>query len=169
MKRAQDGDEHAYRYLLFSIIPTIKKVAMYKVSDQILIDDIVQDTLISIHKLRYTYNPDQPFLPWLSVITSARAIDILRKYGRHWHKEVIDEDLLISIIDEQYHQDEINQELEEYLQHLTSQQKHIVELVKLKNMSLKEASSHTGLSIPAIKSLLHRAMNKLRKKADQLK
>ncbi|MBF7683111.1 sigma-70 family RNA polymerase sigma factor [Acinetobacter sp. B5B] len=166
MRLAQRGDEKAYRKLLLAIAPIIERFARCKVSDTSIIDDIVQESLMNIHTLRHTYDPTRPILPWLATITSARAIDVLRKYNRHWKREIHDEVLLQQIIDQSddhhtEHEDNIYQ-LDTLLQHLTAPQRQVIELVKLNELSLDEASKKTGLSISAVKSLLHRALITLR-------
>lgn len=45
---------------------------------------------------------------------------------------------------------------------LTPKQKEAVELVKLREMSLAEASAESGQSIASLKVNIHRAMKKLR-------
>lgn len=166
MHLAQMGDEKAYRKLLLAIVPIIQRFARCKVSDTSIIDDIVQDTLMNIHTLRHTYDPKRPILPWIATITSARAIDVLRKYNRHWKREIYDDMLLQQIIDQSdhyhlEHEDKIDQ-IDMLLKNLTPSQRQVIQLVKLDEMSLYEASKKTGLSISAVKSLLHRALIKLR-------
>lgn len=166
MRLSQTGNEQAYRQLLQAIAPVIERFAYYKVNDRSIIDDIVQDSLISIHMLRHTYDPKRPILPWITAITSARAIDVFRKNHRHWKREVNDELILQQIIDESYdnnleHEEAVCQ-LNGLLKHLTSSQRQIVELVKLNELSLDETSKKKGRSIAAIKSLLHRALITLR-------
>lgn len=166
MHQAQQGNEQAYHQVLSAMVPILKKFARYKVHDVSIIDDIVQDTLMTIHGLRHTYDPTRPILPWLLAITSARAIDVLRKYNRHWSKELTDESLLAQIIDQsildhQDHDDHVYQ-LEKLFSNLTPSQRNIIQLIKLDELSLDEASKQTGLSVSAVKSLLHRALTKLR-------
>ncbi|SDC10525.1 sigma-70 family RNA polymerase sigma factor [Acinetobacter boissieri] len=166
MRLSQLGNEDAYRQLLHAIAPAIERFACYKVSDHSIIDDIVQDSLMSIHTLRHTYDPKRPILPWIVAITSARAIDIVRKYNRHWKREIHDELLLQHIVDESYdndleHEENVHQ-LNGLLKHLTPAQREIIQLVKLDELSLDETSKKTGLSIAAVKSLLHRALTTLR-------
>src|ERR1700740_215623 len=99
MRRAQAGDQSAYRLVLRAMLPVIRSYARRRIFDDILVEDVIQDTLLTIHKLRHTYDPGRPLLPWLAVITSARAIDALRKTGRVRSREVIDEDALAAAAD----------------------------------------------------------------------
>lgn len=169
MHQAQQGDEQAYHKVLSAMVPVLQTFARYKVKDATIVDDIVQDTLMAVHTLLHTYDPARPILPWLSTITSARAIDILRKYNRHWSRELTDEFILSQLIDltppdEHDHEDHIER-LEHLLANLTPSQRNIVQLVKIDELTLNEASEKTGLSVPAVKSLLHRALTKLKIKS----
>ena len=61
--------------------------------------------------------------------------------------------------------DEISdrRELHEAVEHLPASQREAIRLLKLKEMSLKEAAEATGISVTALKVATHRALNSLRK------
>ena len=82
MRAAQDGDAAAYRALLRDCVPLIAAAARRTGLRPDRIDDVVQETLITIHRARATYDPQRPFLPWLRAIAQRRAIDHLRHRGR---------------------------------------------------------------------------------------
>ena len=54
-------------------------------------------------------------------------------------------------------------ELEKAIDELPPMQRKAVQLLKLKEMSLKEASTESGMSIAALKVNVHRAVKSLRK------
>ncbi|MEI2264496.1 sigma-70 family RNA polymerase sigma factor [Erwinia sp. CGal63] len=160
MARAQAGDRAAYNQLLKAMVPAIRAFARKKVADEALVEDVIQETLLAIHRVRHTYDPQRPILPWVAAITSARAIDALRQRGRY--QEVPDEELL-NLQAAEYSPAEDPQELNGYLQSLPVRQREIVESVHLREQSLAQAAAETNLSVSAVKSLLHRAMLNLRK------
>ncbi|MBP2158840.1 MULTISPECIES: sigma-70 family RNA polymerase sigma factor [Asticcacaulis] len=164
MQRAQDGDQAAYNRLLKAMVPLIRKVVRRKIDDAILVEDVVQDTLLTIHRVRATYDPSRPILPWVSAIASSRAIDALRKRGRHRSREVHDDDALNTYADDAVPADDAGhaQDIRERLSHLPDRQREMVEMVHLREMSLNDAAKHSQLSIGAVKSLLHRALVRLR-------
>ena len=82
MTKAQAGDRHAYTQLLRAIVPAIHAIVRRQVFDPALVEDVIQDVLLTVHRVRHTYDPDCPFLPWLMAITQARAVDALRHHGR---------------------------------------------------------------------------------------
>jgi RNA polymerase sigma-70 factor (ECF subfamily) len=46
------------------------------------VEDVVQETLISVHKARHTYDPARPFAPWFYAIASHRVVDVFRRDRR---------------------------------------------------------------------------------------
>src|SRR6516164_6672016 len=46
------------------------------------IDDVVQETLLTVHQARHTYDPNRSFTAWLRTIAQRRAIDGLRRAAR---------------------------------------------------------------------------------------
>lgn len=166
MRRAQDGDQHAYATVLRALVPTIRACARRRLFDEAMVEDVVQDTLLSIHRLRHTYDPTRPLLPWVVAIVSARAVDALRKQGRSRAREVQGDRLLAEMADGSamavVEAAGTSQELGRLLGLLPERQRMVVEMIKLREMSLDDAANESRLSVPAIKSLLHRAYAKLK-------
>ncbi|WP_345830606.1 sigma-70 family RNA polymerase sigma factor (plasmid) [Pantoea sp. BRR-3P] len=163
MERAQAGDQLAYTRLLKALVPVIRSQVRKHFSDEALVEDVIQDVLLAVHRVRHTYDPTYPFLPWLMAIISARAIDALRRRGRHQQWEVNDDALPEAASVPDAHRQDTQDELAGYLQQLPSRQREIVEHVHLREMSLTEAAAHNNLSVAAVKSLLHRALTNLRR------
>lgn len=167
MAAAQDGDRVAYARLLKALVPVIRVVARRKISDPSLVEDVVQDTLLAIHRVRHTYDPCRPLLPWVTAIASARAIDVLRKERRKRRREVSDPEGFLAQPDagalRQFEGFAIARELQRLLALLPGRQRQIVELVRLQDMSVADAAAISGLSVPAAKTLLHRASHALRR------
>lgn len=163
MACAQGGDQAAYNRLLKAMVPLIRKVARRRIDDPSLIEDVVQDTLLTIHRVRATYDPSRPILPWVSAIAASRAIDALRKRGRRLAREVHDDDALNAYADDAVSYDTgAAQNIRDRLSRLPDRQREMVEMVHLREMSLNDAAKHSQLSIGAVKSLLHRALVRLR-------
>ena len=167
MARAQAGDQVAYNRLLKAMVPALRSIARRQISDDGLLEDVVQDALLVIHRIRHTYDPSRPILPWVTAIATARAIDALRSRGRRLRREVKDDESLLgqtdATADAHLEGGSMRSELIELLDRLPVRQRRIVEMVSLKEMSLSEAASASSLSISAVKALLHRALTKLRR------
>src|SRR5215475_10429514 len=82
MIRAQEGDSQAYATLLTMLSSTARQYARNRVGDVAWLDDVTQETLLTIHRARRTYDPRRPFAPWFYAILSSRMIDVLRKQKR---------------------------------------------------------------------------------------
>src|SRR4051794_3901067 len=50
--------------------------------------DVIQDVLLTVHRVRHTYDPARAFTPWLRAIAQRRAIDALRLHGRQRTREI---------------------------------------------------------------------------------
>jgi RNA polymerase sigma-70 factor (ECF subfamily) len=88
MVAAQAGERTGYETLLRDCIPYIKRVARGQGVSSDCIDDVVQETLVTIHRARQTYDPSRSFTAWLRMIAQRRAIDELRRGGRTSGREV---------------------------------------------------------------------------------
>ncbi|MCY1701430.1 sigma-70 family RNA polymerase sigma factor [Lelliottia sp. SL45] len=164
MTKAQAGDRRAYTQLLRAIVPAIRAIVRRQVFDPALVEDVIQDVLLTVHRVRHTYDPDCPFLPWLMAITQARAVDALRHQGRTLRRETDTEEALTNVAaaESVEHQDE-QEELALILDRLPARQRQIVEHIHLQEMTLAQAASRHNLTISAVKSLLHRAITNLRR------
>lgn len=126
---------------------------------------MVQDALLTIHRVRHTYEPGRPVKPWLAAIAARRAIDAIRRRGRQTVREVHDPGAYETFADLEANPGEASDasaELARRMDELTPKQKEALELVKLKEMSLAEASAESGQSVASLKVNIHRAMKRLR-------
>ncbi len=161
MLQAQQGSQYAYERLLRALLPVIRVQVNKHVFDRGLSEDVIQDVLLTLHRVRHTYDSHYPFMPWLLAIVRARSIDALRRQG-YRHYEITEEDSYDNVVmeDESLH---LHPPITHYLQQLPERQRQMVEFVHLGENSLAEAASHHQLSLSAVKSLLHRALTNLRR------
>ena len=169
MRAAQNGDADAYRALLAAVTPRVRRIVrsrrgFFSASDT---EDLVQDVLLSVHAVRATYDPSRPFMPWLMAIVRNRLVDAARRYGRQQAHETQVDDVQVTFgqvptntTDEGIGDVEA---LEHAIRALPSGQRQAIKLLKLQEMSLKEASAATGTSITALKVATHRAIVSLRR------
>jgi RNA polymerase sigma-70 factor (ECF subfamily) len=169
MRAAQDGDADAYRALLTAVTPRIRRIirarrAFLGAAD---VEDLVQDVLLSVHSVRATYDPGRPFLPWLGAIIHNRMVDAARRYSRHQAREMGVEDLDVTFADVPAKSPDEGPGDEEALaraiEQLPATQRRAIQLLKLQELSLKEAADATGSSVSALKVATHRAMSSLRR------
>lgn len=166
MARAQDGDRAAYRRLLQEIAPYLRSLAARRHRDPHDIEDAVQDILLTIHAIRQTYDPARPFGPWLMTIANRRLIDRLRRQGRRRDREVAltADHEVFSAPEAGLEKSPDRHELEKAIGDLPPMQQQALRLLKLREMSLKEAAAVSGISIASLKVNVHRAIKTLRNK-----
>ena len=170
MQAAQDGDQAAYLTLLRAITPWVRRIAARGLSNPHAAEDVVQDTLLSLHAARHTYDPARPFKPWLLAIARARLIDHLRRSIRAAGRETALQDRHETIADPAANQVQEgwdpgawgSRALRAAIGTLPAGQREAVILLKLKEMSLQDASRTTGQSVNALKVAVHRAILRLR-------
>jgi len=165
MAHAQDGDRSAYQRLLREITPYLRSLAARRHRDPSDIEDAVQDILLTVHAIRHTFDPTRPFGPWLVTIANRRFIDRLRRQGRRRDREtpLTPEHETFSEPRANLEERPDRHELEKAIDELPPMQRQAVQLLKLNEMSLKEASTASGMSIASLKVNVHRAVKNLRK------
>lgn len=87
MAAAQGGDKRAYDRLLREIPPFLRTVARKRLRNDSDVEDAVQDTLLTIHQIRHSFDPSRPLRPWLSAIVDRRALDRRRQVARRGSRE----------------------------------------------------------------------------------
>lgn len=166
MVRAQDGDRQAYHTLLEDLTPYLRSIAGRCFKQARDIEDAVQDVLLTIHMVRHAYDPSRPFGPWLLAIANRRIIDRLRRETRKKTREIELSPQHETFAEHATNLDEtISDEmsLSEAIERLPPDQRQAIKMLKLNEMSLKEAATVSGRSISALKVATHRAVKSLRK------
>jgi RNA polymerase sigma-70 factor, ECF subfamily len=169
MAAAQAGDRVSYDRLLREILPYVRSVvrAWHRAPDRI--DEVAQEALLAVHRVRHTYDPARPFRPWLAAIARRRALDALRRGYRvaqfeiseesagsayeHFADPVADFDGIHTAADH----------LGKAIARLPPGQREAIELLRLRELSLAEAATLTGRSVGALKVNVHRALGALQR------
>jgi RNA polymerase sigma-70 factor (ECF subfamily) len=77
MAAAQDGDTQAYGALLAGAVPFLRAIARDRLPDRDA-EEAVRQSLLTIHRLRHTYDPRRPIEPWLRAIAMAVVRNVSR-------------------------------------------------------------------------------------------
>lgn len=173
MAAAQRGDRAAYEKLLRDCVPFIAAIARRRGVPPDRSDDVVQETLVTIHRARATYDPRRSFDAWLRVIAERRAVDVLRQAYRHGAREVYAPLAYEGHADEKVNlvagieHDEKSGWVHTAVAALPERQREAVRHLMLEEKSLAAAAALTGRSKGSLKVNLHRALKALRLKLDR--
>jgi RNA polymerase sigma-70 factor (ECF subfamily) len=165
MGRAQAGDPDAYKRLLEGVAPYLRSLAIRRGCDPNEAEDAVQDILLTVHAVRQTYDPARPFGPWLVTIANRRIIDRLRRQRRlKWREAAFFGNRETFLAQETNIDEEMgrHQDLAAAVENLPPGQRQAIRMLKLEEMSLKDAAAASGMSIAALKVATYRALKKLR-------
>jgi RNA polymerase sigma factor (sigma-70 family) len=156
MAAAQAGNGGAYKRLLGEVVTWLNRYFSRRLPPAD-VDDAVQETVLAIHRRRHTYNSRHPLGPWVAAIARRKWIDQLRAARRLPAENVSDD---VPVAD---HETAVTSAsvLTSLLGELRPAQSHVIELVKLRGYSIKEASGETGQSVSAVKVNIHRGLARL--------
>jgi RNA polymerase sigma factor (sigma-70 family) len=156
MTRAQRGDKQAYAVLLEQAGRWLARFFANKIAPD-AIDDLVQDTLISVHRKLSSYDPDRPFLPWLAAIARYRWVDRLRQTYKH-EAEALDFEVAT-----ESHENVVGAKIsiDRLLGQLPNGQAEAIRFVKIEGHSIAEACEKTGQTESLVKVNIHRGLKKL--------
>jgi len=166
MARAQGGDRNAYRRLLEDVTPYLRSIAARYFQNSGDIEDTVQEVLLTVHAIRHAYDPARPFGPWLVAIANRRVVDGLRRQGRSRAREVTLETEHETFAAPQANLAEKASDgrmLRDAIEQLPSKQRDAIRMLKLQEMSLREAAAASSMSVAALKVATHRGLKNLQK------
>ena len=170
MVDAQAGNKQSYAQLLVRCEPIIRRAAHRVRAHPDLADDIVQETLITLHAARQTFDPARSFTAWLNVIAQRRAIDVMRRVGRSRRQETYAPEAFAQHVDATadassgWRENARAEELSQAVSNLTPGQQEAVHAIAIKGLSLAEAAATTGRSKGALKVNFHRALAALKQR-----
>jgi RNA polymerase sigma-70 factor (ECF subfamily) len=161
MLAALAGDAGAYHKLLAVLAPPIRAFVVRRLpNDRASVEDIVQETLLAIHRFRDRYDPAQPLAPWVYAIARYKLVDHCRRAKRGGVAVSLDgvEEFLIQAEPEEL---AAGHDIAALIAKLPPNQSTAIRLVKLEDMSVRDAAAKSGMSESAIKVNIHRGIKKL--------
>ena len=160
MAAAQQGDEDAYRYVLESVRPLVFGYVRRRLNTTEAAEDVCQEVLLTVHRVRHTYDPKRPFEPWLFAIARSRLFDHLRKSRRISTVEV-----LMDVMPDPGEPggETTGDGAWDVLDRLPPAQREAFVMLKLEGLSTAEAAERAGVSVSALKVRAHRAYKAIKK------
>lgn len=120
-------------------------------------EDLVQEALMAIHTRRQTYDPSQPFTPWVYAIARYKFLDYLRRTRTSAKDLPIEDTKEISSGDDQGGV-ESSLDLQKLMLSLPMNMRAAIQAVKLDGLSVSEAAAQTGMSESNVKVSVHRGL-----------
>ncbi|WP_297761601.1 sigma-70 family RNA polymerase sigma factor [uncultured Muriicola sp.] len=170
------GDEKSLEILINRHNQRISSFIYSKVMDRDVTEDIFQDTFIKVIKTlkKGNYSEEGKFLPWVMRIAHNLIIDHFRKNKRMPKFEGSDDFNIFSVIgddklnaEKQLIKDQIDSDLTLLIEELPDDQKEVLLMRIYKDMSFKEISENTGVSINTALGRMRYALINLRKIIDR--
>ncbi|MCA1713732.1 MAG: sigma-70 family RNA polymerase sigma factor [Gammaproteobacteria bacterium] len=167
MLLAQDGDGASYHVLLQEVTPYLRSIARRHLGGGEDVEDAVQDILLIVHGIRHTFERGRPFKPWLGTIASRRCIDLLRRRAHRLRHEVEAHRDFADVEHGQHGPDEAASRVQAArtvhaaLATLPDRQRDAIRLLRLGELSPREAAARSRQTPGSLKVACHRALKSL--------
>lgn len=170
------GKESALGVLITRHKQRIYSFIYSKVFDRDVAEDIFQDTFIKVIRTlkRGAYSEEGKFLPWVMRIAHNLVIDHFRKSNRMPKFENNDDFNIFSVLsdgnlnaEKQIIKGQVESDVRRLIQELPADQKEVLVMRMYKDMSFKEISEQTGVSINTALGRMRYALINLRKVIDK--
>jgi RNA polymerase sigma-70 factor (ECF subfamily) len=172
------GDESALSVLINRHQSKIYGFIYSKISDRDITDDIFQDTFIKVIKTlkSNSYNEEGKFLPWVMRIAHNLIIDHFRRNKKMPMFRETEEFSIFSImtdnsqtIENKMITEQVEKDLKKIIEELPADQKEVLIMRIYQDLSFKEISELTGVSINTALGRMRYALMNLRKVIDKHK
>ena len=166
------GDENALATLINRHQSKIYGFIYSKIPDRDICDDIFQDTFMKVIKTlkSNSYNEEGKFMPWVMRIAHNLVIDHFRRAKKMPMFRETEEFSIFSImtdksltIENQIISDQIDIDLKKLVEELPQDQKEVIMMRIFQDLSFKEISELTGVSINTALGRMRYAVLNIRK------
>lgn len=166
------GDEAALSKLIYRHKQRVYSFIYSKVFDKDIAEDIFQDTFIKVIKTLKCgkYNEEGKFLPWVMRIAHNLVIDYFRKNNRMPKFDNSGDFNIFSVLsdsslnaEKRLIKNQVELDVRRLIEELPEEQKDVLVMRMYKDMSFKEISERTGVSINTALGRMRYALINLRK------
>ena len=155
---ATTGDSRAYEEFLTIISNYLKFKVRNSVPDS-YVEDLIQESLIAIHKSFHTFDPKKNPRAWVNAIAHYKASDFLRSYYKKELKES-------QLVDDTFFSKSANADdkllIEKLIKTLGRSERQVVWMLKYEGKSIAEVGEKIGKSEANVKVICFRAIRKMR-------
>ena len=176
VKKYVEGDENALTILINRHQSKIFGFIYSKISDRDISNDIFQDTFIKVIRTlkSKSYNEEGKFLPWVMRIAHNLIIDHYRRNKKMPMFRETEEFSIFSImsddsltIENKIIKEQVEIDLKKLIEELPADQKEVLIMRMYQDMSFKEISEITGVSINTALGRMRYALMNIRKVIDK--
>ena len=176
VKKYIAGDESSLSVLIKRHQQKIYSFIYSKVYDREITEDIFQDTFIKVIRTLKLgkYNEEGKFLPWVMRIAHNLVIDHFRKNNRMPKFDNTGDFNIFSVLgdgnlnaEKQLIKSQVEEDVKRLIEELPEDQKQVLLMRMYRDMSFKEISERTGVSINTALGRMRYALINLRKIIDQ--
>lgn len=179
LRRARDGDANAFATIVQAYQKPVYNLCYRTLGDRNEAEDATQETFLRAYTNLHRYDLDRRFLTWILSIASNHCIDRLRRRRQGWVSldesegdggdeqplsERLASDRLGKTIDSPHQQAErreTSEQIQRLLNRLTPDYRTPLVLLYWYDLSYEEIAATLNLSVPAVKSRLHRARHQM--------
>lgn len=177
MLRVRDGDAAAFEELVGLWQDRLVTLFLHHTGDHSTAEDLAQEVFLRVYRARAGYQPTAKFSTWIHTIANNVASDLRQRAYRRLERGVPMnvsasqsgiglEQIAVAASGQRPARQADRGELQDIVQRaiaaLGDNQRMAVLLAKFEDCSYDEIAAAMGLSVPAVKSLLHRAREQLR-------
>src|ERR1700756_2754572 len=161
MERSHQADPDAPVILIGAMSPALLRFFRSQVASREQADDLLQETWLRIHRVRHTYRPGEPVLPWIYAIARRVRVDGYRRTRRITLHETT-----MELLPERPAPAEARNRgpaFETLVAALPDAQREVVTMLKVGGLTLEEVARATSSTVGAGEQKAHRAYQRLRK------
>ncbi|MDB4936962.1 MAG: polymerase sigma-70 factor, subfamily [Labilithrix sp.] len=168
MDRYARGEDSVFEELYDGLAPRLQSFLLRYTHDRARVEDVVQQTMLQIHRARGRFILGGQVVPWAFAIARRLLIDSHRRGGREVLAPTSDDGIselmaaLDAPADDLAIAKEVAGRLAEELARLPDNQRVAFELIKLEGLSVAEAAQVLGTTVAAVKLRAHRAYEAMR-------
>lgn len=160
MLRYQQADAAATTALIEQLSPQLYRFFAAQLGNREDASDMLQDAWLRIHRVRHTYRPGEPLLPWVYAIARCVRVDSYRKRRRITEREIVLEVLPEPPVGSAEPADRPS--FTQLIADLPDSQREVLTMLKVNGLSLEEVARATSSSVGSVKQKVHRAYQSLR-------
>ena len=161
MERYQKADPEAPAALVGALSPALLRFFKNQVANREQADDLLQEAWLRIHRVRHTYRPGEPVLPWIYAIARRVRVDGYRRTRRITLHEIAME--VLPDVPARAEARNPGPTFDTLVSALPETQREVVTMLKVGGLTLDEVARATSSTVGAVKQKAHRAYERLRK------